>query len=133
MYRGSCACGKVTFEIDGELPPMDACHCTICRKISGHFGVGADVPRESLRVDGMEHITWYPSSEKVRRGFCKFCGSNLFFDPVDHERVPWTAVSMGAFDGPTNSRIREHIFVGQKGDYYEIDDGLPQFDEIPGP
>lgn len=36
MQRGSCLCGAVRFEIDGELTPPDACHCSMCRKASGH-------------------------------------------------------------------------------------------------
>jgi len=38
----------------------------------------------------------------------------------------WTAVAMGAFDSPTGVRLAKHTFVGDKGDYYDIDDGLPQ-------
>lgn len=33
---------------------------------------------------------------------------------------------MGAFDGPTNTKLAKHIFVANKGDYYDIADGLPQ-------
>ena len=37
MHKGSCLCGAVRFEVEGELPPPDACHCAQCRKHSGHF------------------------------------------------------------------------------------------------
>ncbi len=81
-YTGSCLCGAVRFHVDGELVPPDACHCTICRKISGHYYAGTDIPRERATIEGSENVTWYRSSEKVRRGFCKVCGANLFFDPI---------------------------------------------------
>ena len=126
MYKGSCLCGAVTFEVAGELGPIDACHCTQCRKWSGHFLAGSDVPRSSVMVEGEENITWYHSSEKVRRGFCRHCGSSLFFDPLDREKHDWTGISMGALELPTNAKIALHIFVAEKGDYYEITDGLPQ-------
>ena len=126
MYKGSCLCGAVTFEVAGELGPIDACHCTQCRKWSGHFLAGSDVPRSSVTVEGEENITWYHSSEKVRRGFCRHCGSYLFFDPMDREKHDWTGISMGALELPTNAKIALHIFVAEKGDYYEITDGLPQ-------
>jgi hypothetical protein len=126
MYKGSCLCGAVTFEVAGELGPIDACHCTQCRKWSGHFLAGSDVPRSSVTVEGEENITWYHSSEKVRRGFCRHCGSSLFFDPLDREKHDWTGISMGALELPTNAKIALHIFVAEKGDYYEITDGLPQ-------
>ncbi len=42
------------------------------------------------------------------------------------DRYEWTAVSMGAFDGPTGTRLVKHTFVGDKGDYYDIADGVEQ-------
>jgi hypothetical protein len=117
----------VRFEVQGDLPPPDACHCTICRKQSGHYYSGTDVPRSRVTLFGEEHITWYRSSEKARRGFCRTCGASLFFDPIARD---WIGLSMGAFDGPTDTRLKVHIFVADKGDYYDLTDGVPQF---PGP
>lgn len=123
MPTGSCLCGAVSFEVAGALPPPDACHCTQCRKHSGHYFASTDVPRAALTIRGEEHLSWFPSSEKVRRGFCSVCGSSLFWDPIHRD---WTAVAMGAFDPPTGTRLAKHIFTGDKGDYYEIADSLPQ-------
>jgi hypothetical protein len=123
MHKGSCLCGAVTFEIEGELTPPTACHCTKCRKHTGHFEAGTDVPKTALTVSGEDMVGWYFSSEKVRRGFCKTCGSSLFFDPVQRD---WIGIYMGAFDTPTHVTLAMHIFVADKGDYYEIADGLPQ-------
>ncbi len=123
MPKGSCLCGAVTFEVAAALPPPDACHCTKCRKHSGHYFVSTDVPRTALTVGGADKVTWYQSSEKVRRGFCSVCGSSLFWDPIHKD---WIGVAMGAFDKPTDTKLRIHIFVADKGDYYEIADGLPQ-------
>jgi hypothetical protein len=113
----------VRFEVDGELPGPDACHCSQCRKHSGHVFASTDVPRSALTVHGSEHVAWYRSSEKARRGFCSTCGSSLFWDPVGKD---WIGVAMGAFDGPTGTRLRIHIHVASKGDYYDIADGVPQ-------
>lgn len=123
IHKGSCLCKAVTFEVDGDLPPPSACHCTICRKHTGHFEAGTDVPRSAVRIKGFDKLTWYHSSEKVRRGFCSTCGSSLFFDPIYKD---WIGISMGAFDGPTHTKLVRHIFVADKGDYYDIADGLPQ-------
>ena len=122
-HRGSCLCGAVGFEVAGALSPPDACHCRQCRKQSGHYFASTDVPRAALSVTGVEHVLWYESSEKVRRGFCSRCGSSLFWDPVGKDVV---GVAMGAFDGPTGTQLAIHIYVAEKGDYYEIADGLPQ-------
>jgi hypothetical protein len=116
-------CGKITFVISAPLSPADACHCVQCRKQSSHYFVSTNVPRTALSVTGADGITWYQSSPKVRRGFCSTCGSSLFWDPPAKD---WISVAMGAIDPPTRTHLQKHIFVAQKGDYYEIADGLPQ-------
>ena len=123
MHTGSCLCGAISFEVEGELSPPDACHCSQCRRQSGHYWASTDVPREALTIRGEENITWYPSSERVRRGFCATCGSVLFWDPPERQKI---GVAMGAFDKPTGTRLGTHIFVIDQGDYYDIADGLPQ-------
>jgi len=123
MHKGSCICGAVSFTVEGSLNPPDGCHCTICRKHSGHYFSGTDVKREAVTIIGEDSITWYQSSETVRRGFCSTCGSSLFFDPPKRD---WIGIAMGAFDTPTNTKLGVHIFVADKGDYYDIADGLPQ-------
>lgn len=123
MHRGSCGCGAVTFEVAAALPKPDACHCTACRKHSGHYFASTDVAKADLTIHGAEHLTWYASSEKVRRGFCSRCGASMFWEPVFRD---FMGVAMGAFDDATGTTLGIHIFVGEKGDYYEIADGLPQ-------
>ncbi|MBI4953455.1 MAG: GFA family protein [Myxococcales bacterium] len=129
MHTGSCLCGAVRFEVAGELPPPDACHCSKCRKHSGHYFAASDVPRRAVTIRGEEQVSWYQSSDKARRGFCATCGSTLFFDPLDRGKHDWIGIAMGAFDKPTHTRLRIHIFVADKGDYYDIADGLPQNEE----
>lgn len=125
MHTGSCLCGAVRFEVDGELKPPDACHCAQCRKQSGHYWASTNVPRSALLLRGEDNLTWYHSSEKVRRGFCSICGSALFWDPTGHDFI---AIGMGAFDKPTGTHLEKHIFVADKGDYYQLTDGLTQRD-----
>ena len=122
-HTGSCLCGAVSFEVSGALRPPDACHCTQCRRTSGHVWASTDVDRAALKISGAERLTWYRSSEKVRRGFCSVCGAALFWDPIGRDII---GVAMGAFNPPTGTRLGIHIFVADKGDYYEIADGLPQ-------
>jgi hypothetical protein len=121
VHTGSCLCGAVSFTVEGDLPGPDGCHCTQCRKQSGHFFVSTDVPRSALTISGAENVRWFPSSEKVRRGFCATCGSSLFWDPI----------AMGSFDTPTNTRLAVHVHTAEKGDYYDIADSAPQFTTVP--
>jgi hypothetical protein len=123
MHTGSCLCGAVKFRVEGELKPPDACHCSQCRKVSGHYWASTDVPRSALAVEGEFNVAWYRSSEKAQRGFCSTCGATLFWDPIHKDTI---SIAMGAFDAPTGTKLAIHIFVADKGDYYEIADGVPQ-------
>jgi hypothetical protein len=120
MLRGSCLCKAINFEITGAFHDVEVCHCVQCRKWTGHFFANIEVPRKSLNIQGGQHITWFHSSQKVRRGFCAQCGSTLFFDPLDVNKHQWIAVAMGALDCKTDAKIKLHIFTAEKGDYYEI-------------
>ncbi len=123
MLKGSCQCGSVRFELMEVPTSPTACHCIQCRKQSGHYLASANIQKSAISITGAEHLTWYRSSEKVRRGFCSKCGSWLFWEPVFQD---WTSVSLGSIDGKTGLKLERHIFVSEKGDYYELNDGLPQ-------
>ena len=126
MLKGACLCGAVSFEVEGTLERLpEACHCTQCRKQTSHFFASVNVRRKAIVIHGADNVTWYRSSEKVQRGFCSVCGSSLFWNPTI-EGYEFIAVAMGALDSPTGTRLAKHTFVGDKGDYYEINDGLPQ-------
>lgn len=126
MLSGSCLCSAVTIQVTSEFEHQpEACHCSMCRKQSGHFLAAVNVKRDALTVRGGDHVTWYQSSEKVRRGFCSICGSTLFWAPTI-ENYDFTAVAMGLFASPTGLHLSKHTFVGDKGDYYEISDGITQ-------
>lgn len=122
-HRGACLCGTVRFTVTGDLPPPDACHCTSCRKQTGHFLASTDVSKSALTVSGADRISWYRSSANVRRGFCTTCGSTLFWEPLHRD---WIGVAMGAFEQPTGTHLHVHIFVDEQGDYYRIADGVDQ-------
>lgn len=100
------------------------CHCTQCRKQTGHFFAATSVADVDIAIQGAENISWYSSSEVARRGFCRVCGSALFWK---HEGLETISVMAGAFDTPSGLVAESHIFVADKGDYYGIDDGLPQY------
>ena len=123
MHNGSCLCGAVTFAVEGDLPGPDACHCTACRKQSGHVFASTDVLKSAVTIRGGDKLRWYRSSDRVRRGFCAECGSSLFWDPIPSDKI---GIAMGAFDGPTGTRLAIHIFTADKGDYYDITDELPE-------
>lgn len=122
-YRGSCLCGAVRYEARGPLRPVVACHCDMCRRTSRHFAAATAVRCEALVLHEQRGLRWYDSSAEARRGFCQFCGSNLFWAPKDGSRL---SIMAGTLDKPTGIAIAAHIFVDDVGDYYRIADGVPQ-------
>jgi len=122
-HQGSCLCGDVRIQVEGELGPPDACHCSQCRKWSGHVWASTDVLREQVTIVGEEHVRWFQSSDKVRRGFCSRCGSSLLWDVQGRARL---AIAMGVFETPTDARLHAHIFTADKGDYYPLDESVRQ-------
>jgi hypothetical protein len=122
-FKGGCLCGAVRYRIDGPLRNVIACHCTQCRRQSGHYGTYAAAPLESFSLEKETTLSWYRSSDSAQRAFCRMCGSNLFWKETGGADISVTA---GTLDSPTGLSIAEHIFCQNKGDYYEITDGKPQ-------
>ena len=129
MKTGGCFCGAVKFELRGPTTKVTYCHCSKCRKWHGHIGAFAAVDREHLVLTEERGLKWHTVSAEVRRGFCSECGSSLFFDTLGDAKLSFCA---GSIDAPTELVSKAHIYVGSKGDYYELaDDGLLRFDELP--
>lgn len=124
-HNGSCLCGAVRFTTSAPLRGVVYCHCSQCRKQSGHYYAATNVDDKDLQVSGGENITWYAASPFAKRGFCSICGSALFWKHNEEDEI---SVMAGAFEQPSGLKAEAHIFVTDKGDYYEITDGLPQFE-----
>ena len=124
-HKGSCLCGSVRFTASGPLRGVIYCHCSQCRKQSGHYYAATNVAVGDLAVEGGEKITWYEASASAKRGFCSVCGSALFWK---HNEADEISIMAGAFEQPSDLKGEVHIFVADKGDYYDITDGLPQFE-----
>ena len=118
---GSCLCGAITYRVTGPLRPVVGCHCVQCRKTSGHYVAATSARREDVTVKG--EVRWFHASETARRGFCRTCGSNLFWDPMNGTTL---SIHAGTLDGATGLALKGHIYTADMGDYYTLDDGLPQ-------
>lgn len=123
-HSGHCLCGAVRFRTSGKLREVIACHCSQCRRQTGHFYAATNVQDDGLAVEGAESVTWYRASEMASCGFCRTCGSALFWKG---DGSNYTSIMAGAFDQPTGLKIGVHIFCADKGDYYEIADDAPQY------
>ena len=121
MTQGSCACGAIRFECHAPLTNASACHCSQCRKMSGHVWASAQLPQTSLTITGP--VTWITLSDTARRGICPDCGSYLFWQGNGETEI---SVALGAVDGDPGIALAKHIFTRDKGSYYQIADGVPQ-------
>ena len=130
ITNGRCLCGRVQYEIQGELRGIVNCHCSKCRKFHGNYGAYTSVKSENLKVTEPQSLKWFKSltdeTPNVHRGFCSECGSSLFWHPKDQ---PYIAIAAGSLDSPTNLKTIGHVWCSQKADFYNIEDDLPQFDE----
>ena len=119
-HTGSCLCGAVTYKVEGPLREVIGCHCTQCRKQTGHYLAATAAKLDRFRIVKDEGLRWYRSSDSAQRGFCQICGSTLFWRGNGRDYV---AIAAGTVDGETGQRIAGHIFCADKGDYYDITDG----------
>lgn len=120
--KGHCLCGAIRYSVDGPLRAVTTCHCNECRRSTGSVWQATAAYRDTLKImdpDGL--LTWFRSSKHARRGFCRRCGSSLFFDLDDADRI---AIAMGSLNPPTGLSLARHIFIEEKGDYYDIADGV---------
>jgi len=129
---GKCMCGAVAFEFFADRDDVIVCHCGQCRAWSGHLWASLNAPFDSLKIrKGEEALCWFKSSDYARRGYCKECGSALFWHGDKLEDYKHRiAIAAGAIEEGAPMKLSEHIFVADKGSYYEIADGLPQKETI---
>lgn len=116
-HRGGCLCGAVSYEIGGPIGDSVACHCSQCRKWSGHYWSSSQALSGALRIVEDRGLRWFRSSATAKRGFCVECGSSLFWELDGEGKI---SVSSGTLEAPTGTGTKKHIFVADKGDYYDI-------------
>lgn len=124
-HTGRCNCGAVRFTTSGPLRDVVACHCSQCRRQTGLYFAATAIADDRIAIEGADAITWYEASSFAGRGFCRHCGSALFWKRKGSDVV---SILAGAFDAPSGLQIASHIFVADKGDFYCIADGTPQYE-----
>ena len=85
--KGSCECQGVVFELIGELRDVVFCHCSQCRKTSGHYWAATQVSKGNLNLIKATSLSWYDSSDNARRGFCSLCGSSMFYERKGIDKI----------------------------------------------
>ncbi len=113
---GKCLCGAVTVEATPARDHLEACHCDMCRRWGGIAFLGIQCG-PNVSFSGEEHIGRYKSSDWAERGFCKQCGSNLFYLFLPAGNYGLLA---GLFDDLGDVTLSEEIFVDEQPAYYSF-------------
>jgi len=130
-FTGKCLCEAISYEITGELGAIFNCHCSKCRRWHGAaFRTRAAVKSKNFKwLNGEKYLSKYKSSDNVIKTFCSICGSSLI--SILEDKPDFIGLPLGGLEQDPVTRPQANIFVGSKAPWYEINDGLPQYDELP--
>jgi hypothetical protein len=131
MINGRCNCGKVQYEVTGELVDFCHCHCSICRKLHGAAFVSwGGVARDEFSLTCAEgDLKTYAFSDQADSIFCSHCGSRMWVDFKPEPDMMY--ITLGTVDGEVDCPPGFHQFVGSKAPWFEITDDLPQHKDWP--
>ncbi len=124
IATGGCFCGAVQYQVKGPLRDVINCHCNQCTRLNGNYGSHSKALKIDITITKDEGLSWFQISDIARRGFCRTCGSGLFWEQYHQDA---TGIIAGSLDCPTDLKTIGHIFVSDKSDFYEINDDFQQF------
>ena len=114
---GRCMCGAVGISGTANEPNVAACHCDMCRRWSS--GPFFEVSFKNVVFEGEDNITKIRSSDWAERGFCKKCGSNLFYHIIDSNEFQ---IAAGLLDNQSDLHLSLQVFIDRKPSFYTLAD-----------
>lgn len=116
--EGSCLCKAVRITAKKMSKNVGACHCSICRKWGGGPLMAVDCGEgDEVSFENEDNITVFNSSEWAERGFCKQCGSHLFYRLKESHQ---TFIPAGIFDSVESFEFDHQVFIDNKPTYYSF-------------
>ncbi len=126
IVKGSCLCKAVSLSTTSMNNQVGACHCSMCRKWSGgpflHVDCGSNVS-----FTGEKNIGVYQSSQSGERGFCRICGSHLFFR---NKQTNQYIIPVGIFDNNESLVFAYQVFIDKKPEYYSFANETKNLTEV---
>jgi hypothetical protein len=112
IYKGSCHCGKVAFEVEGEIKSALACNCSICSRKGSLLWF---VPREKLQLHTPEEAasTYTFNKHVIKHRFCPTCGIHPYGEGVDPKGNRIAAINIRCLEGVDLSAIPVQNFDGR--------------------
>lgn len=113
---GRCLCGHVTVSATLDSQSAGACHCSICRRWGGGPLLAVECGKE-VSFTGSQYIQVYSSSDWAERGFCRDCGTHLFYRL---KQGGFYALPVGLFDGQPDWQLEHQVFIDEKPSFYSF-------------
>jgi hypothetical protein len=114
IRTGGCLCSAVRYELETSSSEIDACHCDMCRRWAGGPWLST-IGDSRVRFSGEENMGRYRSSEWAERGFCKTCGSGIYYHLVNTDLY---SLAAGTLDDQTGLNLTTEVFIDEKPDCY---------------
>jgi hypothetical protein len=131
-HQGSCLCGAVRFEIDGDFDRFYLCHCEYCRKDTGSAHA-ANLFASTARLEwlsGQDQVrTFNVPSTRHYKAFCVNCGSAL---PRVQRNGQMLVVPAGSLNTDVPLRPDAHLFIASKANWDDALETVTKFERFPG-
>lgn len=115
-HRGACLCGAVQVVAKAKSSSIGACHCTMCTTWGGGPFLAAECGRD-VQFEGADSISTFASSDWAERGFCRECGTHLFYRLKQEGHY---AIPVGLFEPSDQWVLAEQIFIDEKPAFYSF-------------
>jgi hypothetical protein len=114
--KGECLCGRIKVSLSDIKPEIGVCHCKMCRQWSGNSYMSIEA-EQRIDIDGEQHLGLYNSSEWAERGFCKECGTHIFYRLKENKAH---YLPVGLFEDSELPTLDHEIFIDLKPAYYNF-------------
>jgi hypothetical protein len=112
LYKGSCHCGQVAFQVEGEIKGAMACNCSICSRKGSLMWF---VPREMLQLQSPDEAvsTYEFNKHVIKHRFCPTCGMHPYGEGTDPKGNRMAAVNLRCIEGLDLAAIPVQNFDGR--------------------
>lgn len=112
IYKGSCHCGRIAFEADGNLEKVMECNCSICSKRGSLHWM---IPREHFRLLTPEDnlATYTFGKHRIKHRFCPTCGSATFGEGMAPTGKEMIAINARCLEGVDLASLKLGHFDGR--------------------
>ncbi|HZH42926.1 MAG TPA: GFA family protein [Lysobacter sp.] len=112
-YKGSCHCGAIVMEVDGELDRVIECNCSICQRRGSLLWF---VPRDALRLDAdpTQLGTYRFNTHRIDHHFCTTCGIAPYSEGANPDGSPMAAINVRCLEDVELDGLTRVRFDGRR-------------------